>query len=409
MTNPGPDVELRSVTPDELPEVIEAFDRTFGMTTTEESIHRTRLTTEPDRTVAARSVDGEVVGTAGSYSFELSLPFGRRAGCAGVTRVSVRADHRRRGVLTAMVRWLLDDAAAHGEPFAALWASESPIYGRFGFGPAAPTVHVELDRRHAQLGVAAPVHEVRLVDADEAASSFAAIYDRASELRPGMLSRSPAWWQRLLFDPPSQRHGAGPLRLALVPGRGYAIHRLRSDWQEGVPVGTVDVEDLVAIDPEAQAALWRFVTDTDLAVRTVAGRRPVDDPLFTSLVDPVRARVTTAWPLQLRLVDVPAAFEARGYGTDGRCRFALDDAFVPANAGTWELVVDGGRASCSRIDATTDVDLHLDAGALASLHLGGVAATQLVASGRIPGDRDAAASLDRLLASDVAPWHGGMF
>lgn len=404
------DVELRVVDDADVPAVIEAFDRTFGLTTTPENVERASRTLEPGRTVAAWSADGEVVGTAGAYSFQMSLPFGAAAGCAGITRVSVRADHRRRGLLTRMMAWLLDDAAGRGEPFAALWASESPIYGRFGFGPAAPTVAIELDRRHAHLRVTGPVDDVVLVDGDRAAAAFPDLYRRAARSRPGLLSRSPVWWSaRMLDDPPARRDGAGPMRYALLPDRGYAIYRLRPSWEEGVPLGTVEVEDLVALDPEADAALWRFVADTDLAVRLRAIRRPVDDPVLTTLVDPARARITYAWPLQLRLVDVAVALEARRYGVEGTCVLEVADTFRPANAGRYRLEVSGGSARCTRVGDDVEADLSLDAESLGSIYLGGVRTTQLHAAGRVRGAWDRAAALDRLLATERAPWHGGMF
>ena len=56
----------------------------------------------------------------------------------GVTWVGVLPTHRRRGVLREMMRFQLDDFRRRGEPLAALWASESVIYGRFGYGIAAP-------------------------------------------------------------------------------------------------------------------------------------------------------------------------------------------------------------------------------------------------------------------------------
>jgi predicted acetyltransferase len=177
-----------------------------------------------------------------------------------------------------MMAQLLDDAVRRGEPFAALWASESPIYGRFGFGPAVPTAHFAVERIHARFRVPGPVEEVQLVGADEAAARFPAIYDDARRRRPVQFGRAEGWWRRQLDDPPGEREGAGEKRFAVLGDRGYAIHRLRPKWDEGVPQGTVEVHDLVANDPAAAAALWRFVIDTDLSARTTAGRRPVDDP-----------------------------------------------------------------------------------------------------------------------------------
>jgi predicted acetyltransferase len=401
------EVVLGAVQEDELPAFLAAFDLTFGITRAEGGIERVRGFVETDRLVAARA-GGTIVGTAGNYSFELSLPGLPAAPCAGVTLVSVRADHRRRGVLRRLMTDLLDDADARGEPFAALWASESPIYGRFGFGAAVPTASFELDRAHARFRVDGPVAEVALVDADEAASRFPTIYETARTTRPVQFGRPEGWWRRELEDPPENREGAGEKRFAVLGDRAYAIHRLRAAWDDGVPTGTVEVHDLVATDPEAAAAMWRFLVDTDLSRRVVAGRRPVDDPLPLLLDDPLRARPRVGWPLYLRLVDAPAALMARPYPTDGELTIELHDAFRPANQGRWRLAAAGGTATCER--TTDSADLELDAEALATVALGGVRVSALAAAGLVTVHGGAAiARADRLFATEVAPWHGFMF
>ena len=86
-----------------------------------------------DRTVAAFDGD-DMVGTGGWYPMEVTVPGGDAVPMAGTTIISVQPTHRRQGVLTAMMRDHLDHTARSGEPLAGLWASETPIYGRFGFG-----------------------------------------------------------------------------------------------------------------------------------------------------------------------------------------------------------------------------------------------------------------------------------
>lgn len=399
--------QLHGVDDEALPDFMRAFDLTFGQVGTPERVGRLRAWIEPERLVAA-SVDGQVVATSGAFSFEVSLPFAPPAACAGVTLVSVRADQRRRGLLTRMMGELLDQAAGRGEPFAALWASEAPIYGRFGFGPAAPTLAFDITRAHARFRTQGPVEDVVLVDEDAATGAFPALYEEARRTRPGTMARTTGWWTRELGDPDDRRDGAGEKRYALLPGRGYATYRLRPGWGAGVPDGTVEVLDLVALDPAANAALWRFVIDTDLSVRTRAARRPVDDPLLVSLTDPARLHASHDWPLQLRLVDVPRALTSRGYRTDDTLVLAVRDAFRPANQGTWRLAVTDGVATCEPTDRAAD--LELDVEVLGAVFLGGQRTTTFAAAGHTSAtDRSAPARLDRLLTSDVAPWHGGMF
>jgi predicted acetyltransferase len=384
------------------------FEQVFGLTGTDAGRARWKRVLERERLVVARAGD-RIVATSGSYTFETTLPGGDTVGCAGVTLVSVRADHRRRGVLRAMMAELLDDARDRGEPLAALWASENPIYGRYGFGPAVPTIHLDVERAQARFRVPAPVDEVELVDADEAGRRFPAIHEAARAQRPVLFARTDGWWGRELEDPPDRREGAGEKRFAVLADRAYAIHRLRGSWSDaGVPTGTVEVQDLVALDPQAWASMWRFVVDTDLSSRTVAGRRPVDDPLLHLLDDPARAKPQADWALQVRLVDVPTALASRGYLADGDLTLAVHDDLLRSNDGRWRLVADGGRATC---EPTSDpAQLEMDVETLATVVLGGVRVSSLVTAGRIvAADPGAVPRADLLFASSPAPWHGGMF
>src|SRR5262249_24368786 len=90
----------------------------------------------PHERMHAALEDGAIVGGAGVYPFELSVPGGSLP-CAGVTACGPRRTQRRGGFR----RWMMDAKlrAVHGrgEPIAALWASEETIYGRFGYGLAS--------------------------------------------------------------------------------------------------------------------------------------------------------------------------------------------------------------------------------------------------------------------------------
>src|SRR5690348_4843368 len=80
--------------------------------------------------------DGALVGSAGAFAFELSVPGGSLP-TAGVTLVAVLPTHRRRGILSRLVRAQVETAREKGDVLAALWASEGAIYGRYGYGVAS--------------------------------------------------------------------------------------------------------------------------------------------------------------------------------------------------------------------------------------------------------------------------------
>lgn len=400
-------VRIERISEASFPEFRRAFGVTFGHEPRDEDLDRSRRTAEYERWLAARGADGQIVGTSGAYSFEISLPGGRSAPCGGVTVVSVRADHRRRGLLTRMMTQLLEDSAERGEPFSALWASESPIYGRYGFGPAVPTYDLRVERVHARLRHQGPVRDVRLVPRDEAIARFPELHEAFRKQRAGVMHRSAAWWDRVLDDPEHRRDGGGPRLHALLPDRGFATYRLKTTWTDDAPDGEVQVHDLVATDADALAALWRFLLDVDLAARLTASFLPADDPVVHLLEDPQRASFRRSMALYLRIVDVEAAVAARTFAGEDSVVLGIEDPLRPANAGRWRLSVGSGQGRLEPTDA--EVELHLDVEALSTVFLSGVRTTQLVLAGRVAGDQAAAARLDRMLATDLAPASDLMF
>lgn len=252
------------------------------------------------------------------------------------------------------------------------------------------------------------VSGVRFVGVDQALDVFPRIRDAAARRRPGMLSRSAEHWRAELLDLPEDRDGAGPRRLAVLEDRGYVLYRLRPDETRGYPDGTVEVQELVAVDPEATAILYRFVCATDLATRLRAHARPVDDPLPLLVEDQARVEVRAWAPVYLRLLDLPRALVWRRYLGADRLVLEVADASRPANDGRWALEVTAGEATCT---ATTDApDLVLDTRELAAAFLGGVPLARAAEAGhvevRTPG---AALRFDRLAAVPLAAWHTGMF
>lgn len=195
---------------------------------------------------------------------------------------------------------------------------------------------------------------------------------------------------------------------ALLPGRGYAVYRIKPSWQDTLPQGELLVLEHVATDPEATASLWQFLFGVDL-VRTVkAPMRPADDPLPWLVDNHQRVRTRGGEDLYLRLVDVGPALAARRYPIDDRLVFDVRDGFADWNQGRWSLEVTDGHAACERTG--DDPDLRLDVRDLAAISLGGVSATELSLARRIEEPTDGALGrADRLFATDLAPWNSFEF
>src|SRR5690349_11629222 len=126
-------IEVRAIEPDELAAFLWPVEAGFGNHLDEGELDDIRKVIDYEQAFGALD-GGEFVGGAGAYDFDMTLPGGAIVPVAGVTGVAVSPTHRRRGVLTALMRHQLDDVAERGKPFAILNASESHIYGRFGYG-----------------------------------------------------------------------------------------------------------------------------------------------------------------------------------------------------------------------------------------------------------------------------------
>ncbi|CUW28495.1 GNAT family N-acetyltransferase [Streptomyces reticuli] len=405
--------ELKTLRPEEFDRWWDHLIRAFGGgTTSTEERELDRSLTEFDRSLAVWDGD-TLVGTSGAFSFRMTVPGGAVVPTAGVTMVSVAATHRRRGVLTSMMRRLLEDGRAKGEPLAALFASEPAIYGRFGYGAATLQLDAEIDTGRVTLALPAGTDEVRVRYAPPAdvLAECEAVYAALVPRRPGMLARQPGWERAALVDPESEREGASALQCVVAERdggvTGYARFRTKMGWGPSGHDGTVTVEDLAALDPATEAALWRFLFGIDLMTTLKVRGRPVDDA-WQHLVSDIRRCLPQLRDAgYVRLVDVGAALSARTYLTPVDVVFEVEDAFCPWNAGRWRLTGDAKGASCER---TADAaDLALTVRDLGAAYLGGVSLLSLAAAGRVRELRPGALTEASVgFGSAVAPWlpHG---
>ncbi len=342
--------------------------------------------TEFKRSLAVRDA-GEVVGTAAAYSFRMTVPGGDPVPTAGIANVTVQATHRRRGMLTAMMRRQLDDARAGGEPLAALTATEPAIYGRFGFGAATLQMAVAVETRRVVPAAPEGTDAVRLrvVRPADAAADCEEVYRRLVPGRPGMLQRRPHWERLPLLDPAAGRDGAGGLLCVLAERdgavTGYARYAVAAGWSAGGPDNTVVLRDLSALDPATAAALWRYLFGVDLVSKLTARNLPADDPLLHLVDDQRRCLPRRREGMFVRLVDVGRALAARTYTVPVDLVLEVSDAFCPWNAGRWRLTGDGTGATC--VPTRDPADLALSARELGAAYLGGASLAALAAAGRV--------------------------
>lgn len=405
-------VQIRPTTAEGFAEFAAAEYLAFGNAITPAQVEHLRPIVRFDRTLAAHDdEDGRVVGTAASFGWELTVP-GGTVPAGAVTAVGVRPTHRRRGVLRSMMATQLDDLAARGEPAAVLLASESSIYGRFGYGAATCSVRwtVATDRSAFATPPVAPGRVV-LLDAAAARPVLPGVEDRARHRHPGRFRRDAAVWDLELADHEYDRDGASALFVAVHEDAGgtadgYVAYRVREAMSQGLADTSILVLGHAAADDEVAAALWRFVFDVDL-VRTVSCKdAPVDDPLRWRLAEPRQLRVDHLIDaLWVRILDVPAYLGARRHPVEGRLVVDVRDDDRPGCAGRWELQGGPEGAACRR--TTAEPDLAMGIAELGAVSLGGVRPSTLAGAGRVTEARPGAlAAADAFLSWSPAPWCG---
>lgn len=338
--------------------------------------------------------DGDIVGQSIYIDLTLTVPGGGVLPAAGVSYVAVAPTHRRRGILRSMYTELHQRIADAKYPIAALTASEGGIYGRFGYGPAT-TVHLmTIDRRFAQFHASVPdPGGVRLVKPAEHRDALAGIYDRWRLRTPGGLACPTPLWDDLLADRENTRDGGSELFAFLHPD-GYALYRVHGEESR-----TLRVREVTAVTPDAHIALWRALLGMDLMEKVSIWTHPGEVVPYL-LTNPRLARVTSSSDdMWVRIMDVPAALEARRYQADLDTVLDVTDGFRD-DGGRYALKIRDGRARCTPTDAPADIELDLDV--LGSLYLGSHRPESFVAANRLRGkDSEMVQRLDAAFASDV--------
>ena len=381
-----PEIPIRAGRPGDWSLVAPLISQAFHVTPDAEVLDIERSVQEPERALLAED-GGTVVGHATAFTRELTVP-GAVLPAAHVTGVAVAPTHRRRRLLTRMMhRQLREIRDAGQETIAVLWASESSIYPRFGYGLAAQRLRLAVPHRDVSLPRPAPGGDGRLRQVDPAGAhkEFAEVYEALRAERPGWSGRDERWWRFVLADPPSRRDGRTQLRAVVHESShgitGYALWHTRSGWGPTGPDGSVEVREAVAADPQAYAAIWRFLLSIDLTRTTHYSFAALDEPLLHLVPEPCRLGGRLLESLWVRLIDLPRALAARRYATPLDVVLDVTDTLLPGNAGRWRLTGGPGGATCSPTDAPAD--LACDVLELGSAYLGGVSLAALAAAGRV--------------------------
>lgn len=399
------DIQIRSATADEIPQLFQSFMRTMGFDPLPQvALDAAAQRMDLERTVCA--FDGDrMVGTAYSHVFEFTLPGGALVPAAGVTVVSVVPTHRRRGILRRIMERQLTDVRARGETVAILLASEAVIYGRFGYGPCSFLHDYEIETlRAAYAEPSTDPGRLRFVDEQEADKLFPELYDAWRRRQPGTTDR-PEW----MWSDQRRDRKAGEESMVVhedADGRpdGYVRYAVKQKWSGGLARGRAEVRDLVWLSSDAYAALWRHCLDLDLVERLAIGGRPVDERLRWMLANPRALQITRSGDLLwLRPLDVERLLGSRTYRTPVDLVLEVEDALLPDSGGRFRLRGGPDGATCERV--SEDADLTLSARDLGTICLGALGAGELAVVGRVrEHTAGALATADAAFSSVPKPW-----
>jgi predicted acetyltransferase len=330
------------------------------------------------------------VSTAGAFGKQVVLPGGGTTPVAAVTAVTVSPSHRRRGLLSAMMRHQLEDVRARGtEALAMLFASEAAIYGRFGYGMAAPVA--ELSGKVRELGFRPDVQlgdgSVTHVDAETLLASGPELHQRAMMQRPGLMERTRPWWDNWIHDNEVRRKDAGKLRFLLHheadgTASGFGIYRPKNSWTDrGQPNSELQVQEVLATNHRAYAKIWRYLLDMDL-VRTFAyDGAAVDEPLLSLVADRRALSCQVRDGIYVRLVDMPRALTSRSYAAPVDVVLDVTDEVCAWNTGRLRLRGGPDGAECETTRAPADIAI--SARELGAIYLGGVSLQALANAGLV--------------------------
>jgi predicted acetyltransferase len=407
-------IEIRNAAPEEYEAAIDVISTGFlerpDLRAVAESVADAW---EPQRTWVAFD-GGRACGTFRSTPTRITVPGGAELPAAAVSAVTVLPSHRRRGILTAMAAREHVALVERGECVGLLYASEYPIYGRFGYAPGTRTADWVITTRATRMR-GEPAGSVELATPDASTKEILkSVFEAWRPRQAGEISRRDVGWDSRLGlreEPWGERWKGWVLlhRDGASVVDGYARYKAIPKWEGHGPQAVVEVQELVALTPDAYAGLVRFLLELDLVATVKLEGRRESERVRWLLTNARAARPVDAGDaLWVRLFDVRRALEARTY--ERVASLVLEVVDDEAWGGTRRLHLDAtpGGATCRPTDRSPD--LTLPVAALGGAYLGGTRLRDLVlATGADEHRPGALAEADALLRTAEEPWCSTFF
>ncbi|MFI2366374.1 enhanced intracellular survival protein Eis [Promicromonospora sp. NPDC019610] len=320
---------------------------------------------------------------------------GARVPTAGVAGVAVEPERRGSGHLARLFRAALDEAREQGDVLSTLFPSAPGIYRRLGYEVVGSFDDVDVPLQNLNR-VPAPAGVVtrRATTADF--DAVVAVHRRWAAAQNGPVSRA----EKPFWTPP-EKFFADYTGVTLALDAAGEVVGFAS-WTRGdgyTPATTVmEIDDLIALTPDAARALWRTLGSFSTVVGTARVATSGLDPAWLVLPD-LTTTVHSAHPYMLRILDVAGALGGIATPLEGaRVPFAVRGA--EELAGAWTLTVSDGVTHVER-DAVDVDDAHharpvLSPNGLALLYTGAQSAANLRIAGHLTGPPDHDAALSTL-------------
>ncbi|MEU6714795.1 GNAT family N-acetyltransferase [Nonomuraea sp. NPDC046802] len=372
-------MEIRDLTPDDLDDVLDLRRRSFGpLSAADQDKWRQAVLPVLDERRYLGAFDGSRLSAAARVRQFTQWWHGRPQSMAGVAGVTVNPEDRGRGLGTQIMRAVLDRCAELGEAISALYPATTPIYRSIGYEHAGAQFKMRLPAE--SLRQIRPSGQVKLrrmgpADAAEVISVLHRAYgaSRAS----GPVSWDERTWSLWLGNEED---------FLYLADDGFVIYRWRGE--------DIEVETLVAASPDTARALWSMVgSASSIAQHVVASVAP-DDPVLWLLRERSKEQIKTMrW--MLRVLDVAAAVERRGYPQHVTCDAVVTVDDPLRGAGSWRIEVADGSGTATPV-AETGVAISVNG--FSALYAGVPTAT-LRLSGLMSGDNRYDDALDSAFAA----------
>lgn len=337
----------------------------------------------------------------GGLSFQPCRQFfgGRAVSMAGVRIVAISPDMRGQGAATTLMEAAVREQRERGWLLSTLHPAMRGLYRKSGYEVAGDSCVWELP---LNADLPPEEHGLTLKPFDlgnaSAMSAMRHLYDAHAQKSDGWLERSDWYWSRI-FRPPAGQGGSNKLHAYLFEGErgpeGYLIYHQGSGTDGGV---RLIVRDWVASTFAARRRLLAFFREQrsvcDLAVINAG-----EQEALLALRDEASHPVQKNQPWMMRLLDVQAALEARGYSPGVSCELHLGikDPLIAENERPLVLTVEAGRGA---VRVGGESRILLDIRGLAALYSGYMTPYMLRGMGLL----DAAdADMSRLMAVFAGP------